>query len=278
MTTVVSRQRGFTLIEMMVIIPTVILMVGAFIAMIVQLTGDAVVANKSGKMLYDIRYALSAIDSDVRTSAGYLAVNSISVSSPQGFDDTATSFENVGQSSQPVLILRMFTTTKQPEQSDTKIIPLANTPYACSDQSASNNVPLMMNVVYFIKDNKLWRRVVMPTNYESAGCSVPWQLPSCSPGYGSSFCKTQDQVLISDVSELNWSVRYFSNPSTSSEDTTASDPDALTTLRSGVLNADLSVEVDIETKATVAGRSVSESLSLRSTRSSINESSEVFDI
>lgn len=273
-----SRRLGFTLVEMMVVIPTVLLMVGAFIAMIVQLTGDAVVANKRGKMLYDIRYALSAVDTDVRTSAGYLAANSISVSSPQGFGDTATPFENIGQSSQPVLILRMFTTTKQPEQSDTQIIPLANTPNACSHASVLNNVPLMMNVVYFVKDNKLWRRVVMPTNYTSAGCSMPWQLPSCSPGYSSSFCKTQDQVLISDVDELTWSVRYFSNPSTSSEDTTASDPGVVTTVRSGVLSADLSVEVDIETKAVVAGRHVSESLSLRSTRSSINASSEVFDI
>ena len=54
-----SVSRGFTLVEMMVIAPIVILAIGAFITLIVNLTGEIMSSRGSNMVTYNVQNALN---------------------------------------------------------------------------------------------------------------------------------------------------------------------------------------------------------------------------
>ena len=84
----VRYSRGFTLVEMAVIAPIVVLLIGAFIALIVNLTGNVMSARGKNVLVYDTQDALSRIEDDVKLSSTFLAVNNIDLSSTkQGYRD-----------------------------------------------------------------------------------------------------------------------------------------------------------------------------------------------
>ena len=64
-------SKGFTLVEMMVIAPIVILLIGAFIAAIVGLTGEVMSSRGSNVVAYDLQDALNRIEEDVKLSTSY---------------------------------------------------------------------------------------------------------------------------------------------------------------------------------------------------------------
>src|SRR5690606_28075886 len=143
---------------------------------------------------YNIQDALNRIEQDVNSSGAFLSTNNFDPSTPQGYNDDTAKFKNVSADG-TALILNVYATTGNPISSNSDVIYTADQPKACSDGNISSNPPVMMNVVYFVKDNSLYRRVVAPSFYATVGCSVPWQTPSCSEGYVDSFCKSTDVRL-----------------------------------------------------------------------------------
>ena len=93
---------GFTLIEMLVVMPLVIILVGGLVAVIVQTTGTALRAQAKTQLQLDVLDALDRIEQDVRVSA-----------STTGIGDTTTS----GQ-----LALTNFATSKNPYDSTRSLI------------------------------------------------------------------------------------------------------------------------------------------------------------
>lgn len=49
-----SQNRGFTLVEIMVISPIIILAIGAFIAMIITMTGEVLSSRAANMLAYDV--------------------------------------------------------------------------------------------------------------------------------------------------------------------------------------------------------------------------------
>lgn len=288
-----SSQKGFTLIEMIIIAPIVILTIGAFISVIVNMTGDVLAARGSNVLSYDIQDTLNRIEQDVKLSTGFLATNNISfdsVNNPQGFDGTTSNFYNVNTvDSDPstsdgnILILNELATTANPLTLGNGLIYLNNTPNSCSTNAAqvNQNTPMTMNVIYFIKSGSLWRRTAMPVDYltsgaTTAGCSkVPWQQPSCSPGYSSTFCKTEDIKLV-DVSSINdFTIQYFNGASTNTANTAAIVPGTTTpaiVARNSALQSATTVSASLNISKNVAGRAISQTGTIRATRLDINAS------
>lgn len=262
----ISRQsrisRGFTLVEMLVIVPVVILVIGIFIGVIVSMTGDILAARGSNALSNNIQDALNRIEQDVNSSSGYLATNNIALTSPQGYDDSTSSFKNVGTNG-TMLIINSYATTSNPLSSSQNTVYTPN-PNPCNSTQVNQNPPVMVNIIYFVKGGTLWRRVVAPYNYATIGCSVPWQQPSCTPGYATpSFCKTQDTRLVDNMQTNGFSVNYFSNASSISADTTASDSSQPDNIRQTALQSDSTVGITINATGTIAGRNVSQSGTLR---------------
>jgi type II secretory pathway pseudopilin PulG len=271
-----ARQDGFTLIEMLVIAPIVILAIGAFLTVIISMTGEVLASRSSNALAYNVQDAINRIDQDVKLSSGFLAQNNITLTAgeAQGYNNDATNFTNVGGTSGTSLILNMLATDGNPLSSSSSLVYLADKPNACSSSQLKDNTPMTVNVVYFVKDSTLWRRTIMPSNYAStsAYCSTPWQRPSCAPNYTASFCKTNDIKLVEGVSSSGFFLEYLGSASSTTGNTVASDPTATVSARNTALYSVPTVSVSVLASTSTAGRTIERSASLRSTRLETNAS------
>lgn len=247
---------GFTLIEMLVIAPLVILIIGAFVGAMVSLVGDVLVTRDRNAMTYESQDALNRIEQDIRLSTQFLTTTG-TLTAPQGSSSNFTgtaAFTNGNDK----LILNTLATTTNPTDTNRSLVYYANQPNACGTQQSFNRV-LLMQVVYFIKDNSLWRRTILP-NYNTNAivngetvCNSPWQRNTCSPGYApATRCQTNDAEIMKNVGALG--IKYYLTPDTTSELAAASAKDALT------------VEATLSGSKTTAGQSVAATGTMRATR------------
>jgi len=266
------RKHGFTVVEILIIVPIVILVIGVFINVIVSMTGDVFATRASNALAYNTQDALNRIEQDVNLSGGYLATNNISLTSPQGYNDDATNFHNADATNGTMLILNVYATTTNPLTSTRNVV-YENGPNACNSTQVNQNRPIMMNIIYFVKGNTLWRRVVAPSNYATIGCSVPWQQPSCAPNISGSLCKTQDIRLVDGVSANGFDVSYYTNASSSTANTIASNNSQSDSERLAALKTTSAMSVTISATSTIAGRDISQSGTIRAVSQNNNISS-----
>lgn len=287
-----SVSRGFTLVELMVVSPIVILLIGAFIGLIVNLTGEVMSSRGSNMLAYDVQNALNRIEQDVKLSTTFLAVNNIDVSSTKqgyGMSKSAggtTNFTNIDKTASggtnASLILNELATLTNPLAGDGPIY-LRNKPHPCSDIAIySQNTPMTYNVVYFVDaNNTLWRRVIMPPDYDdmSVHCfgMPPYQIPSCINGYNPAtlpFCKSNDERMVDGVSPNDFIFNYYTTASSTSPDPIASNPETTNdAVRNTALQSTPTVRVSITSKKTIAGRDISRTGTLSVTRLDVNASS-----
>ncbi len=299
-----SLKAGFTLVEMMVIAPIVILLIGSFIALIVNLTGEVLSSRGSNVLAYDVQDALNRIEQDIKLSTTYLSINNIDIdgnvapavaATRQGYARNASevsggstvNFTNIAKAngSNASLIMNVLATNDNPLSNTANFVYLADQPNSCSSIAEySKNTPLSTNVVYFVDSNEtLWRRTIMPTDYDNASIrcgSAPWQQPSCAPGYSTAsvpFCKTNDIKLVEGVRAADFQVSYYTSASGTAATSAANNPADTTPAGDAVRNAALqstpTVSVSIISRKTIAGREISQSGTVRATRLDTNASS-----
>ncbi|HEU5121941.1 MAG TPA: fibronectin type III domain-containing protein [Candidatus Saccharimonadales bacterium] len=246
-----ANAAGFTLIEVLIIAPIVIIAISGFIALIITMVGDVLATRDRNLMTFEIRDSLDRIEQDTRLSTQFLTTT-VNIEAPQGKNDDTTPFSNADS-----LILGTLTTERNPVDSNRELVFYAKQPNECN---APNNLkyynrPFIGKVIYFIKNGSLWRRSSLPpynTNNpanDNTVCDTPWQLNSCSPGYVSSRCQTNDAQLMTNVESFN--VKYYETPESTTELTAAN-----------ALNAG-SIEVTLTGKKSIAGRSIAQSGSVR---------------
>ena len=189
------------------------------------MTGDIIASRGANSLAYSVQDALNRIEQDVKHSGAFLATNNI-ITTPQGYDNAVAPFDNAntGTTIGPMLILNTYTTTSNPLSSTLNIV-YTKAPNTCSSGLKNQNPPVMMNVIYFIKNNALWRRTLAKTGYNDTTnitCDVPWQQPSCYPGISGAICKTQDIKLVDGVSPSGGlTIDYYPTPSSDTANTIA---------------------------------------------------------
>lgn len=250
-----KSRLGFTVVEMIIVAPIVVLVIGTFIFAIVKMTGDVLVLRNHNTLAFNVQDALNRIEQDVKISGGFLATNNINITSPQGYDHETASFSNNTLGGH-VLILNSYATTSNPLSETRNILYAHDQPNACGSDNINQNQPVMMNTVYFIDNNNtLWRRVIAPAFYNSVGCSSPWQQPSCDPALVNPsipFCKVKDERLVDGIQPNDFVINYFSSNgaaiSLSGNDAT----------RQTSLKGASTVSVSITASNLVAGRTVTQ--------------------
>lgn len=263
-----NSQTGFTIVEMLVVVPIIILSIGIFVSAIVNMTGDVLENKALNNMSYDIQDALNRIQQDVNTSGGLLATNNITLVSPQGYNDDTTAFHNADENNGNMLILNVYASTDNSLDPSRGLIYIANQPSECNSEDVKYNSPLMLNIVYFIKDNSLWRRVLAPSNYDMIGCNIPFQLPTCAPDIPGTICKAEDTKVIDDIE--SFTLAYYPDPNSSVANTVIVDPTNSDSIRQYALGTNNTVEVSISAKKMIAGREVSRSSSIRAVSANNN--------
>lgn len=271
-----QKEKGFTIVELVVIAPVVILTIGAFVTVIIGLTGDVLASRASNTALFNIQDGLNRMEQDIKLSSSFLATNTITPQTGQGFDDNIAGFKNADNTNGTMLILNSIATTGNPIQSGTAYVYAIDPLNACSSAQVIQNTPQSMNVIYFLKAGTLWRRVIMQQNYANITtnwCAVPWQEPSCTLGFTAPFCKTQDIQLVSGLGTAGFTVQYYNGANNNRENLTASNPSVTDINRAAALVSSTTASINLSSSQTVAGRTIAQTATIRVTRLDINASS-----
>lgn len=252
-------KKGFTLVEMLVIAPILILAIGGFIVVLISMVGDALKSRDNNALVYNTQASLDRIEQDIRLGVQF-GTTTGTLPSPQGSDSNFTGTAAF-TSTAGALIISSLSTDRNPGDGAREIVYYENQPNACG-ANQNYNTPFISTVVYYVYNNALYRRVLVPTYTLTTGqlntvCDAPWQQNSCSPGYVSAQCQTQDAKLMDDVSSL--SVAYYSSPSSSTD------------LGAANATAAVTVGVTINSTKTSAGQPISNTAAVRATK--INSSS-----
>jgi hypothetical protein len=275
-------NRGFTIVELLIIAPIVILFLGGFITAIVNMTGDVLASRSSSALVYDIQDSLDRIEQDVKLSSTFLAINNKTpLTSPQGYNNDTTNFTNIDSVKGDMLILNSLATNGNPLLATSSLFYLDDQPNDCTSTQLNQNIPMTMNIVYFVKDGSLWRRVIAPADYNTAGCPVPpalpWQQPSCNPTFmieqpgSSTFCAAQDAKLLESVDPEDFVIEYFNTAdATTANSVASSDPDPA--VRNTALQSATTVSVSLNIDKIAAGRNINQSGTIRVTRLDTNAS------
>lgn len=277
-----NNKNGFTLVEILVIAPIVILVIGAFVTTIVSLTGQVLSSRESNNLTYNIQDALNRIEQDIKISNKFLAINNLDLgvlTPPQGYDNNILNFNNVSTTLPNALILEEYAITSNPASSTRNLVYL-NTPNLCNSLLLTQNQPMKINIVYFVKDNILWRRTIMPSNYKTAGCDaktptispiIPWQQPSCEPSRSTAICESKDIKLADGIMSTNdFNIHYFSSPDSSSEISDAIDSSKSSSERDTLLQSASTAQINITSNKNIVGRDISQTGTVRASNSSNN--------
>lgn len=252
------ESSAFTLVEVLVIMPIVILVIGGLISAIIIMTGNVLATRNDNALVYDIQNALDTIETDVKISGGFLPTNALNksdgsadaIQAPQGKGNSDTAFT----ASNDTLILKTFATTASPSTSSSQIV------YTGDETQCTNNTAttININIVYFVSGGTLWRRTILPSDYllsvKCNGATV-WQRPSCSADKisdYSSICKVKDTKLVSGVTKFE--LKYYNSNNDEKTD--------YTNLTSATNDY---VTINIEASGKAAGRSYTESGTIRAT-------------
>lgn len=185
-----TTNSGFTLIEVLVVSPLVILVIGVLVAAIISLTGKALTAQSTASTLGDIQGAFDSIERDIIASGQVTAATDTLVA-PQGQNNTSLAFNTTNNS----LVVRTPALTTDPLNDDRGLVYYANSPNACTDPSVSANSVVYVSHIYFVENGTLWRRTVLPADVSNA-CVTPWQVSTCATEQTGSVCTAPDSRLV----------------------------------------------------------------------------------
>ncbi len=259
-----EQSSGFTLVEMLVIAPLLVVTIAVIVGFMSTLVNDTVVANSRTQAMYDVQNALTQIERDSFLGTRFLSA--YTPYSPQGKDNGTAAFSTAGGD----IIINQFGTTANPTDAGRAVVYYANQPEACSGQYQINQ-PFFIKVIYFLKTEtdgtkSLYRRTIVPLNNLGSNngdttCAKPWQRSSCATqNLADQRCQAKDMRLVNGVSSLTTTYYNKSNPSVVLSDPTTAD----------------SLRVTIAYNKTIAGKAVTQTSSMAANRTnSVNPTPKV---
>lgn len=194
MSTKLRTKAGFTLVEMMVIIPIALILIAVLVFSIIQLTNGAAINNQKTRRLADLNRALDAIEQDITVTNQFLLkprlrdgnglfndnyIDYADYHNPQLSRSVRFGIDPVyypedqppsnREQNQPRLILNRLATVTNPD-ADNIIKRLAHFKHGVFDTiSCKYNQPVLFNSVYFVAGNKLYRRAILPRIDDGSG-------------------------------------------------------------------------------------------------------------
>lgn len=234
-----KNKSGFTIVELLVAIPIVILVISVIIFATISLTGHSINDNTKNIAASDLQTALDIIEQDITLSNRFLSTNEFDLDPSQ--QNAGQNFSNINTNGHPALILKSILTTTNPlSNNDTKKI--VHDKFGANVNCAMN-APYYINVVYFVENNTLYRRLLFPRKYAFEVCEAPWQKPTCKNPSG--FCVNEDMKLAENVS---MKIKYIA-PGENKEIKEANDASLNNFDRQSML--DLAQTIDLQLTASV---------------------------
>lgn len=213
--TQINPSRGFTLVEVLIVAPIIILFIGAFVGLVVNLTGNTLRLRESNNAAYNVQDAIDSMQSDADKALGFLSTTG-SLAVPQGKNGTAVEIKNSETGQPDALIIKLPATTKNP------IDPTASAVYTGTGACNSQNPAYTYTAVYLVINKTLYKRTILQ---QSAPCQTPWQRNSCNESNMAAYasiCQISDEKLLENVETLDIQY-YLSDTSTTALNDNASE-------------------------------------------------------
>jgi len=216
--TQINKSHAFTIVELVVVAPIVILVIGTFILAAVTMTGDVMATRASNLLAFNIQDTLNRIQNEAKVSNG-INTSIYPPYAPQDSDGitgavnggSALAFSVYGMPADPTISIDKVGTYRPTYSFDG---------LSCSE-TGEIYPPDIFNIVYFKKsDNSLWRRVTganycnnypdwpkpsCPSNMLSQGTqAVPGRFWTSTASFN--VCQATDMKLIDGVD--NFSIQY----------------------------------------------------------------------
>lgn len=222
-----NNQKGFTLVEVAVIAPMMILIALAIVAVLVTLVSSTVAPNAKALLMQQQEKAFDTIENDINNSSTLLSTL------PANFSDSVASDYATPPANTEILRVQGYDQIQNPgDTSGTKVIPAFKDTAVCSnitDLSASNIVPVV--IIYFVKDNILYRRTLIEDT-PSSTCGTKLAKET---GCAQASC-TKDTQLVQGDTILIFDIEYYSTTTGTTTTTPALAKSAKITIKSA-LNA-----------------------------------------
>ncbi len=208
----INNQKGFTLVEVAVVAPMMILIAISIVAILIALVSSTVGPNAKAILIQQQEKAFDIVENDINNSSGLIATL------PANFSDSMSNDYASPPSGTTVLRIQGYNQINNPgDTSGTKVIPAFKDTATCSnitDLSASNIAPIV--IIYFVNNNILYRRTLIEdTPSSTCGTKLAKETGCAQPT-----C-TQDLQLVQGDSIQAFSVIYYT---TIGGSTTTSDP------------------------------------------------------
>ncbi len=238
-----SKQRGFTIPELLVAMAIATIILVGIIGILVNLTANSSQIISTSEQIRNNQSALSAIQADIPLTYSFLATNSVA-DSESSASPISAGWQLQGQDeNHRILILRTYATTAAPQDSDRRIVYFDETPSPCAIGGIGRR-PVTNNIIYFVKNSTLYRRILVEPTPSAPYCAgqTIGQRRTCTTPNGTT-CRERDVVIATNVSRF--SVQYFAEPT----DQTAQDDIYTSTIEAADSMAQSipSIRVDIQT-------------------------------
>ena len=236
------QAAGFTLIEVLIIVPILMLVITGMVAYMVAMLNMSTRADIQNRAVYDTHAAFDTVETDVKITKTFLVsiddvmsdaygsyggTGTAWLSDPYGPNGSGATWSVNTAAATPVaggyaypVILRMFATSKNVH--DPTKAPVYINRYGCTPATINTNPPLTVNVIYFESGGNLYRRTLIPptttdtttisTPSHVTTCTTPYQQQTCPAGnpLASATCTATDQLVLSNVSII---ITTFTGPS-----------------------------------------------------------------
>lgn len=223
-----SRQAGFTLVEIVVVTPILMLIVASLIVLFTSMLNSTNVANSRLNTIVNARMAANVIQGDVALTTEFLpTIDSASgMKDPYGPNNAGATWSYrsldgtkpnraFGFIDRPnVLITRTYATTTSTMNPNRSLVFFSGN--GCTSSTIASNPALTINNIYFVRNNTLYRRTLLPSPRPTNLCATPFQKQTCPtdvPYPRNSICAGDDTILATNINYFE--VQYAESTITS---------------------------------------------------------------
>lgn len=208
-----SKQRGFTVPELIIAITIATIVMVSIIALFVNLASSGSSIIRITEQIRTNQSTISDIQADMPVTTSFLAAPTLTdaSSSESPLGGSGWSVRGVDENSR-ILILRSYATNAAPQDPNRQIVYFDDGVGGCP----VGRVPVTNNIIYFVKNNTLYRRLLRePASAPSAayctGQTIAQQQTCTTPGTPSNTtCTTKDVKVATNI--RRFSVQYFAEP------------------------------------------------------------------
>lgn len=265
-----NHQQGFTLVEVAIVVPMIVIIVVGILALLITLVSTNVQQSTRSSLVNNVRFALGSIEKDVDSSSLFFP-STLPSSTYQDFNQPGNSgtYQTAGTPAPGVtastlntLFIQGYNQISDPtDTSGTKIVGAYKGTPPCSGTTLTQVSNIAgVAVIYFVNSGTLYRRTIIDkTNPTTCGPQLIKQ--SCPSGSDANnpACTAKDAALLGNVTQFK--VDYYLG----ANDVTAMN--AYVPSPSPTIDQAKAIAVTLTAAANAGGKNVSHTSTLRMTRS-----------